>query len=111
MGWSNARFFQVIFLASFVTGAADGGESKSLPKSLPKSPSVSSEPTDCYLMVGAIDTEMTVGLAVDLCGGTKDAKATVTCYALAFGNKESGGLGLNRGLSVSLCRSAGGTNR
>jgi len=104
---SNARFLQFIVVASFVIGAADAGETKSLPKS----PSLSSEPTNCYLMVGAIDTEMTVGLAVDLCGGTKDAKATVTCYALAFGNKESGGLGLNRGLSVSLCRSASGATK
>ncbi len=77
----------------------------------PKSPTPTSEPTSCYRMVGGVDSEMTVGLAVELCAGTTNAKATITCYALAFVNKESGGLGLNRGLAVSLCRAGGGSNR
>jgi len=58
------------------------------------------EPIKCYALVGDItgDKEMTVGLGVQLCAGTKDAKATLLCYKVAFN-----ALGLNRGLAVDLC--------
>lgn len=58
------------------------------------------EPIKCYALLGDItgDKDMTVGLAVQLCAGTKDAKATLLCYKAAFN-----ALGLNRGLSVELC--------
>lgn len=58
------------------------------------------EPIKCYALVGDItgDKGMTVGLGVQLCAGTKDAKATLLCYKLAFAALE-----LNRGLSVELC--------
>lgn len=58
------------------------------------------EPIKCYALLGDItgDKEMTVGLGVQLCAGTKDAKATLLCYKVAFN-----GLGLNRGLAVELC--------
>jgi hypothetical protein len=58
------------------------------------------EPIKCYALLGDItgDKEMTIGLGVQLCAGTKNAKATLLCYKLAFG-----ALGLNRGLAVELC--------
>jgi len=58
------------------------------------------EPIKCYALLGDItgDKDMTVGLAVQLCAGTKDAKATLLCYKAAFN-----ALGLTRGLSVELC--------
>ena len=58
------------------------------------------EPIKCYALLSDItgDKEMTVGLGVQLCSGTKDAKATLRCYMVAFN-----ALGLNRGLAVELC--------
>jgi len=58
------------------------------------------EPIKCYALLGDItgDKEMTVGLGVQLCAGTKDAKATLLCYKVAFE-----ALGLSRGLAVELC--------
>lgn len=58
------------------------------------------EPIKCYVLLGDItgDKEMTVGLGVQLCAGTKEAKTTLLCYKAAFN-----ALGLNRGLAVELC--------
>lgn len=58
------------------------------------------EPIKCYSFLGDItgDEKMPVGLAVQLCAGTKNAKTTLLCYKLAFE-----GLKLNRGLAIELC--------
>jgi hypothetical protein len=58
------------------------------------------EPIKCYMFVGEStgDKEMPVGLAIELCAGTKNAKATLLCYKLAFE-----ALKLNRGLAIELC--------
>lgn len=62
------------------------------------------EPVKCYRMVGLVDSEMMVGLAVGLCGGSVDGAKTVQCFEEAFRKSDDGGLGLNRGLAVDLCR-------
>jgi hypothetical protein len=58
------------------------------------------EPIKCYGFLGDItgDEKMPVGLAVQLCAGTKNAKATLVCYKMAFE-----ALKLNRGLAIELC--------
>jgi len=58
------------------------------------------EPIKCYALLGDItgDKAMTVGLGVQLCAGTKNAKATLVCYKMAFE-----ALKLNRGLAIELC--------
>ncbi|SDJ22583.1 hypothetical protein SAMN04487926_13828 [Paraburkholderia steynii] len=58
------------------------------------------EPIKCYGYLGDVtgDEKMSVGLAVQLCAGTKNAKATLVCYKMAFER-----LGLNRGLAIELC--------
>ena len=58
------------------------------------------EPIKCYSFLGDItgDEKMSVGLAVQLCAGTKDAKATLVCYKMGFEKLE-----LNRGLAIALC--------
>lgn len=58
------------------------------------------EPIKCYSFLGDItgDMEMPVGLAVRLCAGTKNAKATLVCYKMAFE-----GLQLTRGIAIELC--------
>ena len=58
------------------------------------------EPIKCYGFFGDItgDKEMPVGLAVQLCAGTKNAKATLVCYKMAFE-----ALKLNRGIAIELC--------
>jgi hypothetical protein len=63
-----------------------------------------SEPVRCYRMVGLVDSGMMVGLAVELCAGSVDAAKTVECFDEAFKSSDDGGLGLNRGLAVDLCR-------
>lgn len=58
------------------------------------------EPLKCYALMGDVtgDKEMLVGLGVQLCAGTKDAKSTLLCYKGAFN-----ALGLTRGLAIELC--------
>jgi len=58
------------------------------------------EPIKCYSFFGDItgDKEIPVGLAVELCAGTKNAKATLVCYKIALEKLE-----LNRGLAIELC--------
>jgi hypothetical protein len=58
------------------------------------------EPIKCYSFLGDItgDQGMPVGLAVQLCAGTKNARGTLVCYKMAFE-----GLKLNRGLAIELC--------
>lgn len=70
-----------------------------------------SEPVMCYRLVGAVDSGMTVGLGVELCSGTTNAIATLSCFREAFGAIKDGGLGLNRGLAVQLCKTAGGSSK
>jgi len=57
------------------------------------------------------DDGMIVGLATELCSGTTDAGATVACYVEAASSKENGGLGLNRGQAIGLCRTASASAR
>jgi hypothetical protein len=63
-----------------------------------------SEPILCYRTLGELDKEIMVGLAVKLCGGTRDAAATLSCYAMASVPIEQGGLGLVRAMAIDLCR-------
>lgn len=62
-----------------------------------------SEPTLCYRLAGG--DGMTVGHALELCGGTKDALETLSCYAEAWASPDEGGLGLTRGQAIDLCKS------
>ena len=58
------------------------------------------EPIKCYSFLGEVtgDEKMPVGLAVQLCAGTKNAKTTLLCYKMALE-----ALKLNRGLAIELC--------
>jgi len=58
------------------------------------------EPIKCYTFFGEIagDEGMPIGLAVQLCAGTKNAMTTLACCKMAFE-----ALQLNRGLAVELC--------
>jgi hypothetical protein len=58
------------------------------------------EPIKCYTFLGEItgDEKMPVGLAVQLCAGTRNARDTLLCYKMAFE-----ALKLNRGLAIELC--------
>jgi hypothetical protein len=62
------------------------------------------EPIKCYSFMGDItgDEKMPVGLAVQLCAGTKNAKATLVCYKSAVTL-----LQLSRGLAIELCSEGG----
>lgn len=63
-----------------------------------------SEPTLCYRLLTERG-DMMVGMAVELCSGTTDAKKTVACFDEAFRHPGNDGLGLPRGLAVQLCKS------
>jgi hypothetical protein len=58
----------------------------------------------CYRLLTSTGLEITVGQAVEVCAATRDAAATVACFAAAWGHPANGGLGLSRGLAVDLCR-------
>ena len=63
------------------------------------------EPIRCYVMAGSVPGGMTVGLGVTLCSSTTDAEKTIQCFVKAYSHPDNGGLGLNRGLAVTLCKS------
>jgi hypothetical protein len=86
----------VLTLAGSAAGAAEP-ESKS-------APTTESEPVKCYRLLGTVDSGMSVGLAVELCAATLSAIRTIECFGQAFAHAGDGGLGLNRGLAVDLCR-------
>jgi hypothetical protein len=77
-------------------------EAKSAEES--KMPQNQSEPVKCMRLIGIIDDEMPLGLAVEVCAATPKATKTIDCYAEAFWSKDMGGLGLPRGLAIDLCR-------
>ncbi len=89
------RFVSCVLLA-LASGTAFCAERSIDDKSLEDVP----EPIKCYGFLGDIagDKEMPVGLAVQLCAGAKNAKATLVCYKMAFE-----ALKLNRGLAIELC--------
>jgi hypothetical protein len=62
------------------------------------------EPILCYLLLPRLGFEITVGQSIEVCAATRDAAATVTCFAQAYRHPDEGGLGLNRGQAVDLCR-------
>jgi hypothetical protein len=95
-----------IMIAAFLAFAAGTAAADDKPKLY-----TPSEPTTCFRLVGLIDESITVGLAVELCGGTTDAKATLACFDEAFGAPHEGGLGLTRGQATWLCRTAGASTR
>lgn len=68
-----------------------------------------SESVECYKALGDEELgfvgKVTVGSAVELCAGTRDAANTVACFVRAFYHKNDGGLGLPLGMAVKLCRS------
>ncbi|MFT3848230.1 MAG: hypothetical protein QM739_05985 [Propionivibrio sp.] len=93
----------LFFLSSLVlaSGAALSVESKNRNASInDNSLKDVPEPIKCYGFLGDItgDEKMPVGLAIQLCAGTKNAKATLVCYKMAFEE-----LKLNRGLAIELC--------
>lgn len=99
--------FTVLALLSGAAGFASADDTTDKPPIRSKDLLGVSEPGKCYRTVGLFDGQMTVGLAIDLCGGTTDAAATLTCYIEAFGSEDTGGLGLTRGGAVDLCRAGG----
>jgi hypothetical protein len=98
------NLFMAVLLAASVASAADPeGKARTKIEDLDVP-----EPIKCYKAASAVDSGMIVGIAIELCGGTQDAQATLTCYALAATPAEDGGLGLHRGGAVDLCKARAG---
>jgi hypothetical protein len=87
---------------AFLSNFAPAAEPDTKPKT--EAPGPIPEPILCYRLLTSTGLEITVGQAVELCAGTRDAAATVACFAAAWGHPADGGLGLNRGQAVDLCR-------
>ena len=66
--------------------------------------SLSTEPVQCYRLIGYIKMQVPIGQAVELCAGTSDSFKTVKCFQEAYGHPADDGLGLPLGLAVDLCR-------
>jgi hypothetical protein len=63
-----------------------------------------SEPTKCFRGMVEAGFEISVGLTIELCAGTKSASKTIACFSEAWGHIADNGLGLILGLAVDLCR-------
>lgn len=96
---------RVLFIAAtlaFLSNLALAAEPETTPATETRGPLP--EPILCYRLLTSTGLEITVGQAVEVCAATRDAAATVACFAAAWGHPANGGLGLNRGLAVDLCR-------
>lgn len=104
----RTKVFLVALALTLVGASALAAEPSEKPKAEAKvklSDLPKSEPIMCYRTLGELDKEIMAGLAVKLCAGTRDAAATLSCYAMASVPIEQGGLGLVRGMAIDLCRS------
>jgi len=90
----NKLLVPLAFTMLFNSGASVSGELTE----------ISSEPTNCYYLAWN-NLELNTGLAVSLCSGTTDAAKTLECFVKAYGHPDNDGLGLPRGLAVTLCKS------
>jgi hypothetical protein len=70
-------------------------------------PPNSSEPTKCYRLLANSGLEISVGIALDACGGSIDGPKTVACLVEAWSPRDQGGLALTVGQGVDLCRVGG----
>lgn len=59
------------------------------------------EPVKCFAGIPQIDKTVTIGISVDLCVGTTNAKKTLDCY------DKAAEMDLNRGQAVRLCSGSG----
>lgn len=58
--------------------------------------SSSTEPAKCAARISRVDSEISKGIAVDVCAGSTNAEKTIACYGKAAST-------FNRGLAVTLC--------
>jgi hypothetical protein len=66
------------------------------------------EPVKCFKLAweseGKGGLGLPMGMAVDLCGGTRSAQETLKCFDKAYAHRGNDGLGLPLGMAVRLCR-------
>lgn len=66
------------------------------------------EPVACFKVAWNNEADggfgLTMGQAVELCGGTHNARATLKCFAQAYEHPANGGLGLTAGHALRLCK-------
>lgn len=106
----NARIIVTALLTLVAGVAAAADEPTAATPSEPETPP-SAEPIKCYRGVGRFDSGITVGLSIELCSGTTNAMATLSCFDEAYAPPAYGGLGLTRGQAIWLCRTAGASER
>jgi len=56
----------------------------------------STEPSKCTANISRVDSEISKGIAVDVCAGSTNADKTIACYGKAAST-------FNRGMAVTLC--------
>ena len=56
----------------------------------------STEPAKCAARISRVDSEISKGIAVDVCSGSTNAEKTIACYAKASST-------FNRGMAITLC--------
>jgi hypothetical protein len=66
------------------------------------------EPVKCFKVAwrneGNAGLGLPLGIAVDLCGGTRSSHETLKCFRKAYAHPANDGLGLILGMAVRLCR-------
>ena len=58
--------------------------------------SSSTEPAKCAARISRVDSEISKGIAVDVCAGSTNADKTIACYGKAAST-------FNRGMAITLC--------
>lgn len=86
-----------LLAVALLTCAAQSAHADDSPNLLAVATAPTSQPVKCYALVDAVSSNVTVGLAVDLCADSRDAVTTVACFV------QAGNLGLNMGQAVRLC--------
>jgi hypothetical protein len=56
----------------------------------------STEPSKCAARISRVDSEISKGIAVEVCAGSTNAEKTIACYGKAAST-------FNRGMAITLC--------
>jgi hypothetical protein len=96
-----------LMLASLPVAAEPAVKPESRPEPNLEIDPEDAEPVKCFKIAWGPEADfglgLPMGMAVDLCSGTRSSRDTLRCFRKAWGHPGNDGLGLPLGMAVRLC--------